>query len=157
LIEDGSEEKVEPKVKGAGEIDVRSFTRGLNSAISLEVKGSQTAEHMSGKAGAIIKSEMPSDMYEILVGIRKEKDLSKISQLIIDSEYEFNVSTLKAIFDDDLMATEKTSEINSRLQAIFFTDWLEGQSEDTRNEIVSTIIRFAKSESDWSAPHTIVK
>jgi hypothetical protein len=100
---------------------------------------------------------MPSDMYEILVGIRKEKDLSKISQLIIDSEYEFNVSTLKAIFDDDLMATEKTSEINSRLQAIFFTDWLEGQSEDTRNEIVSTIIRFAKSESDWSAPHTIVK
>jgi hypothetical protein len=55
------------------------------------------------------------------------------------------------------MATEKTSEINSRLQAVFFTDWLEGQSEDTRNEIVSTIIRFAKSESDWSAPHTIVK
>jgi hypothetical protein len=157
MIEDGSEEKVEPKVKGAGEIDVRSFTRGLNSAISLEVKGSQTAEHMSGKAGAIIKSEMPSDMYQILVGIRKEKDLSKISQLIIDSEYQFKVPQLKAIFDNDLMATEKTSEINSRLQAVFFTDWLEGQSEDTRNEIVSTIIRFAKSESDWSAPHTIVK
>jgi hypothetical protein len=155
LIEDGSEEKVEPKVKGAGEIDVRSFTKGLNSAISLEVKGSQTAEHMSGKAGAIIKSEMPSDMYKYLVGIRKEKDLNEISKLI--SSYEFKVPQLKSIFDNDLTAPEKTPEINSRLQAIFFTDWLEHQDEDTRNEIVSTIIRFAKSESDWSAPHTIVK
>ncbi len=155
LIEDGAEEKVEPKIKGAGEIDVRAFTRGLNSAISLEVKGSQTAEHMSGKAGAIIKSEMPDDMYKYLIGIRKEKDLNEISKLM--SGYVFKVPQLKSIFDDDLMATEKTSEINSRLQAVFFTDWLEGQSEDVKNDIVSTIIRFAKSESDWSAPHTIVK
>jgi len=155
MIEDGSEDKVEPKIIGAGEIDVRSFTRGLNTSISLEVKGSKNSEHMSGKAGAIIKSEMSPQMYEYLIKIRKEKDLNEISNLM--KTYTFNVDYLKSIFYEDLKSTEKTPEINSRLQAIFFTDWLDGQDEDTKNDIISTIIRFAKSESDWSAPHTIVK
>jgi hypothetical protein len=44
------------------------------------------------------------------------------------------------------------------MQAVFFTDWLESlNDDDLKDEIVSDIIRFAKSESNWSAPHILVK
>jgi hypothetical protein len=168
LIEDGAEEKVEPQIKGAGEIDVRTFVTGLEQAISLEVKGSSKAEHMSGKAGALIKFELNKNFtiqitgkdvsinpYTILTYIRKSKDLENLKEYM-DQNYEFTKAELKTIFYNDL-TKEKDSAINSRLQAIFFTDFVERLPEDDRNHIVSSIIRFAKSESDWSAPHTIVK
>lgn len=168
LIEDGSEEKVEPEIKGAGEIDVRTFMQGIDKAISLEVKGSSKAEHMSGKAGALIKFELNKNFtisivgkettinpYTILTYIRKTKELEDIREYM-DKNYEFVKDELKNIFYGDL-SKEKDSAINSRLQAIFFTDFVERLPEDDRNHIVSSIIRFAKSESDWSAPHTIVK
>jgi hypothetical protein len=168
LIEDGSEEKVEPEIKGAGEIDVRTFQQGTDKSISLEVKGSKSAEHMSGKAGALIKFELNKNFtiqiagkdvvinpYTILTYIRKSKDLENLKEYM-DENYEFIKDELKTIFYKDL-SKEKDSAINSRLQAIFFTDFIERLPEDDRNHIVSSIIRFAKSESDWSAPHTIVK
>lgn len=168
LIEDGSEEKVEPQIKGAGEIDVRTFVTGLDQAISLEVKGSSKAEHMSGKAGALIKYELNKNFtiqivgkeivinpYTILTRIRKSKDLENLKEYM-DENYEFVEVELKNIFYNDL-SKEKDSAINSRLQAVFFTDFIERLPEDERDSIVSSIIRFAKSESDWSAPHTIVK
>ena len=120
------------------------------------------------KSGSIIKFELNKNFtiqitgkdvsinpYTILTYIRKSKDLENLKEYM-DQNYEFTKAELKTIFYNDL-TKEKDSAINSRLQAIFFTDFVERLPEDDRNHIVSSIIRFAKSESDWSAPHTIVK
>ena len=74
----------------------------------------------------------------------------------VENNYTFTKSDLKVIFEKDL-ESPKNGQSNSRMQAIIFTDWLESLSKKTRNEVVSGIIRYAKSESNWSAPHLLLK
>jgi hypothetical protein len=141
--------------EGKGEIDVRTFDTGKNTPISMEVKGSLTSQHMSGKAGSYIKFIMPTDKYEILEFIRKN-DTGAIKTHIDGKNYEFKKPDLKTIFEKDLQSP-KNQQSNSRMQAIIFTDWLESLPKDKINEIVSSIIKYAKSESNWSAPHLLLK
>ena len=141
---------------GSGVVDVRTFDTKKNSPISMEVKGSKKSEHMSGKAGSYIKHVMPEKYYNMLVYIQKTMDVDDIKDYI-ESNYQFTNSDLSAIFFSDL-TNPKNDYTNSRLQAVFFTDWFESiGDEDEKNEILGDIIRFAKSESEWSAPHLIVK
>jgi hypothetical protein len=141
--------------EGKGEIDVRTFDTGKNTPISMEVKGSLTSQHMSGKAGSYIKFIMPTDKYEILEFIRKN-DTGAIKTHIDGKKYEFKKPDLKTIFEKDLQSP-KNQQSNSRMQAIIFTDWLESLPKEKINEIVSSIIKYAKSESNWSAPHLLLK
>ena len=139
---------------GSGEIDVRTFDTSKNTPISMEVKGSLTSQHMSGKAGSYIKFVMPPNKYKVLEFIRKN-DTDDI-KTFIEGNYEFIKPDLKTIFEKDL-ESPKTGQSNSRMQAIIFTDWLESLSKEKRNEIVSSVIKYAKSESSWSAPHLLLK
>lgn len=139
---------------GGGEIDVRTFDTDTKSAISAEVKGSTASQHMSGKAGSYIKFVMPDDKYKVLELIRKNS-VDNI-KTYVENNYTFTKSDLKDIFEKDL-ETPKTGQSNSRMQAIIFTDWLESLPKKTRNEVVSGIIKYAKSESNWSAPHLLLK
>ena len=141
-------------VIGSGEIDVRTFDTSKNTPISMEVKGSLTSQHMSGKAGSYIKFIMPTNKYAVLEFIRKN-DTDDI-KTFIEGNYEFIKPDLKTIFEKDL-ESPKTGQSNSRMQAIIFTDWLESLSKEKRNEIVSSVIKYAKSESSWSAPHLLLK
>ena len=141
-------------VIGSGEIDVRTFDTSKNTPISMEVKGSLTSQHMSGKAGSYIKFIMPTNKYAVLEFIRKN-DTDDIKSFI-EGNYEFIKPDLKTIFEKDL-ESPKTGQSNSRMQAIIFTDWLESLSKEKRNEIVSSVIKYAKSESSWSAPHLLLK
>ena len=141
-------------VIGSGEIDVRTFDTSKNTPISMEVKGSLTSQHMSGKAGSYIKFIMPTNKYAALEFIRKN-DTDDI-KTFIEGNYEFIKPDLKTIFEKDL-ESPKTGQSNSRMQAIIFTDWLESLSKEKRNEIVSSVIKYAKSESSWSAPHLLLK
>ena len=43
------------------------------------------------------------------------------------------------------------------MQATIFLNWLLSLEPESQNKVVSDIIRFAKSESDWSSAHLIVK
>jgi hypothetical protein len=139
---------------GGGEIDVRTFDTDTKSAISAEVKGSTASQHMSGKAGSYIKFVMPDDKYKVLEFIRKN-NVDDIKEFV-ENNYTFTKSDLKVIFEKDL-ESPKNGQSNSRMQAIIFTDWLESLPKKTRNEVVSGIIRYAKSESNWSAPHLLLK
>ena len=139
---------------GSGEIDVRTFDTNKNTPISMEVKGSLTSQHMSGKAGSYIKFIMPTNKYKVLEFIRKN-DTDDI-KTFIEGNYEFIKPDLKTIFEKDL-ESPKNQQSNSRMQAIIFTDWLESLSKEKRNEIVSSVIKYAKSESNWSAPHLLLK
>jgi hypothetical protein len=141
-------------VLGFGEIDVRTFDSDTKSPISAEVKGSLKSQHMSGKAGSYIKFIMPDDKYKILEFIRKN-NVDDIKSFIEDN-YTFTKNDLKLIFDKDL-ESPKTGQSNSRMQAIIFTDWIESLPKEKKNEVVSSIIRYAKSESNWSAPHLLLK
>ena len=141
-------------VIGSGEIDVRTFDTSKNTPISMEVKGSLTSQHMSGKAGSYIKFIMPTNKYAVLEFIRKN-DTDDI-KTFIEGNYEFIKPDLKTIFEKYL-ESPKTGQSNSRMQAIIFTDWLESLSKEKRNEIVSSVIKYAKSESSWSAPHLLLK
>jgi hypothetical protein len=141
-------------VIGSGEIDVRTFDTGKNTAISMEVKGSLTSQHMSGKAGSYIKFIMPPDKYKVLDFIRKN-DTDNIKTFIEDN-YSFIKPDLKDIFEKDL-ESPKDGKSNSRMQAIIFTDWLESLPKEKRGEIVSSVVKYAKSESNWSAPHLLLK
>jgi hypothetical protein len=141
-------------VIGGGEIDVRTFDTDTKSPISAEVKGSTASQHMSGKAGSYIKFVMPVDKYKVLEFIRKN-NVDDIKEFV-ENNYTFTKSDLKVIFEKDL-ESPKNGQSNSRMQAIIFTDWLESLSKKTRNEVVSGIIRYAKSESNWSAPHLLLK
>ena len=144
---------------GAGEIDIRTFDTDKKSPISMEVKGSVTSQHMSGKAGAYIKFVMPSERYKILDFIRKN-EVEDIKKYLEDINYTFTKDDLKLIFEEDL-ESPKSGQSNSRMQAIIFTDWLESIENDAngkkKSKIITEIIRFAKSESDWSAPHLLLK
>lgn len=141
-------------VIGSGEIDVRTFDTSKNTPISMEVKGSLTSQHMSGKAGSYIKFIMPTNKYAVLEFIRKNN--TDDIKTFIEGNYEFIKPDLKTIFEKDL-ESPKTGQSNSRMQAIIFTDWLESLSKEKRNEIVSSVIKYAKSESSWSAPHLLLK
>lgn len=145
------------KKVGEGEIDVRTFSTDIKAPISMEVKGSKTAGHVSGKAGSYIKYVMPPKYYEILTYIQQQSDTQKIKKYMIGKKYEFGKKDLEELFYSDT-SSPKTNSSNSRMQAIFFTDWLESLTDtELKDEIVSDIIRFAKSESNWSAPHLLVK
>ena len=98
---------------------------------------------------------MPPNRYKILEFIRKN-EVEDISNYLIDNGYTFSDEDLKEIFEKDL-ESPKNGQSNSRMQAIIFTDWLESLSKNTRNEVVSGIIKYAKSESNWSAPHLLLK
>lgn len=100
---------------------------------------------------------MPPEYYEMLTYIQRQSDTQKIKDYMIEKKYEFTREDLEEIFYSDT-DSPKTNTSNSRMQAIFFTDWLESlEDEDLKDEIISDIIRFAKSESNWSAPHLLVK
>ena len=142
-------------VIGSGEIDVRTFDTSKSTPISMEVKGSLTSQHMSGKAGSYIKFIMPTNKYAVLEFIRKN-DTDAIKKFIEESKYEFIKPDLKTIFEKDL-ESPKSQQSNSRMQALIFTDWLESLPKEKINEIVSSIIKYAKSESNWSAPHLLLK
>ena len=141
-------------ILGFGEIDVRTFNNDTKSSISAEVKGSMLNQHMSGKAGAYIKFIMPEDKYSVLEFIRKN-DVDNIKKYV-ENNYKFTELDLKDIFEKDL-ESPKNGQSNSRMQAIIFTDWLESLYKDKRDEVVSGIIKYAKAESNWSAPHLILK
>lgn len=138
-----------------GEIQIRTFDTGLTSPISIEVKGSKKSQHMSGKAGSLISSIVPSDRYRLIEEVRKEKDLEKIK--VIVENYQFSSKDLRTVFYNDLNADRKTQEINSRLQSCLLIDWLMSVDITQRNRFVATIVKFAKSESIWSAPHIVLK
>jgi hypothetical protein len=141
---------------GEGEIDVRTFSDDKKAPISMEVRGSKKSGHMSGKAGSYIKFIMPKEDYNILEYIQKELDVDNIKKFM-DENYKFTKEDLKLLFYTDL-ESPKSNSSNSRMQAIYFTDWLESLEDETlKDEIVSDIVRFAKSESNWSAPHLLVK
>lgn len=141
---------------GEGEIDIRTFSDDKKAPISMEVRGSKKSGHMSGKAGSYIKFIMPKEDYDILEFIQKESDTSVIKSYM-DENYRFTKDDLKTLFYNDL-ENPKSNASNSRMQAIYFTDWLESLSDESlKDEIVSDIVRFAKSESNWSAPHLLVK
>ena len=98
---------------------------------------------------------MPTNKYAVLEFIRKN-DTDVIKKFIEEGKYEFIKPDLKTIFEKDL-ESPKTQQSNSRMQAIIFTDWLESLPKEKINEIVSSIIKYAKSESNWSAPHLLLK
>jgi hypothetical protein len=143
---------------GEGQIEVRTPDTKTNSPISLEVTGSKTSEHKSGRAGSYIKFVMKDD-YDLLNYIQKFSTTDGNCEELAEyfkSKYNFKNPDLEKIFYDDCKLP-KTAYSNSRMQAVYFVDWLEKQDEKECDEIISQIIRFAKSESDWSAPHYVVK
>ena len=150
-------------IKGNGKIDFRTFDTKINSGLGIEVKGSVESSHVSGKAGAILKYILPEDVYYNIDFIKKEKDIFKITEKfrpsLLDLEgpdYEFYDKQVEFVFLDDL-EKRKNSDTNSRMQAAIFFDWFLKQQKQKQDSIVSDIIRFAKSESDWSSPHLILK
>jgi len=146
-----------------GKIELRTFEARINSSLCIEVKGSLTSEHMSGKAGALIDHLVPENISKDIEFIRKEADILKIIEKfrpsLIDAtgpDYDFKDDDLEDAFLEDLEKV-KTQQSNSRMQAVIFLNWLLTLSRESQNKVVSDIIRFAKSESDWSSAHLIVK
>ena len=155
--------------KGAG-IDCRTFSSSNSSSISLEVKGKKGSGYVSGKAGSIINHLMPDDYYRIKDIVRREKSKETLRKVLnIDFDRIGKDKTykpvflpenekLKEVFLKDLEGDDiKNSAENSRLQTVVFLDWLLSLSEEERNSIITTIVRYAKSESLWSAPHIVLK
>jgi hypothetical protein len=138
-----------------GELQLRTFDTSPVSAISVEVKGSKKAQHMSGKAGSLLSTVVPNQWYSLIEKIRKEKDMKKIKEIL--STHNFHSPDLTKLVKVDLESETKTQEINSRLQSYLVLDWLLSESSVKRNRFVSTIVKFAKSESLWSSPHLVVK
>ena len=65
---------------------------------------------------------------------------------------------LRKVFIEDLKGDDpKNSNENSRLQSVVFIDWLLSLNKDERDSIITDIVRYAKSESLWSAPHIVLK
>ena len=119
---------------------------------------------MSGKAGALINYLVPENISKDIDFIRKNSDILKIIEKFMPSligattgkDYEFKDKDLESVFLQDLEKV-KTQQSNSRMQATIFLNWLLSLEQESQNKVVSDIIRFAKSESDWSAAHLIVK
>jgi hypothetical protein len=138
-----------------GELHIRTFDTGLTSAISVEVKGSKKAQHMSGKAGSLLSTIVPSNIFSVMEKFRKEKDIDNIREII--NSHNFISQEVKDLVYADLESDKKTQEMNSRIQALLLVDWLLSIDPISRNRFVSTIVKFAKSESIWSAPHLVLK
>ncbi len=138
-----------------GELQFRTFDTSPVSAISVEVKGSKKAQHMSGKAGSLLSTIVPSQWYSLMEKVRKEKDMEKIKEIL--STHDFHSPDINNLVKIDLKSETKTQEINSRLQSYLVLDWLLSESSVKRNRFVSTIVKFAKSESLWSSPHLVIK
>jgi len=140
---------------GSG-IDCRTFDSNKTSNISLELKSK--GGYVSGKAGSMINHLMPDDLYEIKEFIRKEKDKSEIRRYLDSKGFVVENEYLDGIFNQDLSGDgEKTNAENSRLQSIVFIDWLYNLPQERRDDYITQIVDFAKSESIWSAPHLVVK
>ena len=162
--------------KGAG-IDCRTFNSSNSSSISLEVRGKKGAGYVSGKAGSIINHLLPDDFYRIKDILRREKSKDTLRLALnidfdrMDKDENYKPvylpkdEKLKKVFLDDLKGDGvKNSAENSRLQTVVFLDWLLSLSDKSgedklseRDEVITTIIRYAKSESLWSAPHLVLK
>jgi hypothetical protein len=155
--------KISDKKPFFGKIDLRTFETQINSSLCIEVKGSLKSQHMSGKAGALINYLVPEKISKDLEFIRKETDILKIMDKFMPSltettgdDYKFYDEDLKSVFLQDLEKV-KTQQSNSRMQAVIFLNWILSLPQKSQNKVVTDIIRFAKSESDWSAAHLIVK
>ena len=148
---------------GSGKIDLRTFETQINSNLCIEVKGSLKSQHMSGKAGALINYLVPEKISKDIEFIKDEEDILKIMKKFMPSlsgssrkDYKFHNSDLEYAFKEDIKHP-KTQESNSRMQAVIFSNWISSLPQKSQNRIITDIIRFAKSESDWSATHLIVK
>lgn len=154
--------------KGIGNIDIRTFTTNPKAGISLEIKGSKKSEHMSGKAGAIIKAIVDKNSYEIINGIKNSTSKSEIKEIIKGYEFYDYGSYINGVsikdgeieeeFYELLEGDDKLKHIeNSRLQSLIVVNNLLKLSNEDRSKIISKIVNFGKSQSEWSAPHLLVK
>jgi len=147
------------KFVGGSTIDCRTFDTKNTSSVYLEVRGSKKAKHMSGKAGKILEDLMDPVYWEAKEFARKTTNKSKLRDYF--SDFHFQNEDLKDIFFDDLRGSVKTAEQNSRLQSIIIVEWLEwlcaSGGQQHANNVISQVVRYARSESDWSAPHLVVK
>ncbi len=142
---------------GNSEIHCRTFDATNKSSISLEVKGSKKAKHMSGKAGSILESIMPSNYYKIIEFIRLSTDKDDILRYIDTQGFQLR-RDLNDIFYNDINDGDiKTPNQNSRLQSVIVLQWISSLNPQQANSVITKIVRFAKSESSWSAPHLIAK
>jgi hypothetical protein len=155
--------------EGSG-IDCRTFDTNNKSSISLEVKGKKGSGYVSGKAGSIINYLLPDKYLDIKNKIRSttsKEELRKLLGIDFDEIQKGNISNetylpgnekLRKVFIEDLKGDNpKNSNENSRLQSVVFIDWLLSLNKDERDSIITTVIRYAKSESLWSAPHIVLK
>ena len=147
------------KFVGGSTIDCRTFDTKNTSSVYLEVRGSKKAKHMSGKAGSILKDLMDPVYWEAKEFARTTTNKAKLREYF--SEFNFYNNDLADIFFDDLEGTVKTPEQNSRIQSILIVEWLEWLcatgGQNVANDFISQVVRYARSESDWSAPHLVVK
>lgn len=138
-----------------GQIHCRTFDTTNKSGISLEVKGSKKSEHMSGKAGSILQTLMLPELFDLKERIRLAVDKKEISEMM--KGFDFSNPDLKKIFEFDLKdGVKKSANQNSRMQSIIVIEWLESLSDKDADNMISKIIKFAKSESVWSAAHLLV-
>jgi len=101
---------------------------------------------------------MPDNLYQIKEFIRKKKDKSEIREYLVGEMFVVENDYLSGIFNQDLSGDgEKSNAENSRLQSIVFIDWLYNLPQEIRDDYITKIVDFAKSESIWSAPHLVVK
>jgi hypothetical protein len=144
--------------KGSG-IDIRTFDSSNKSSIQIEVKGTPGSGYVSGKAGSMINHLLPDDLREKKEIIRKGVDKEEIRKsLEKEGGITINNKKLKLIFNEDISGDGLLlNNENSRLQSIIFIDWLLSLSTNNRNSAISEIVKFAKSESVWSAPHLVLK
>lgn len=145
------------KFQGNSEIQCRTFDTKNTSNVSLEVKGSSQAKHMSGKAGSVLEKVMPPDIYKIKEFVRTSTNKREIESYI-EENFDFYNQELMDIFYEDINSGRvKTGDQNSRMQSVIILEWIERLRLSERNQIISKIIKFAKSESSWSAPHLLAK
>lgn len=155
--------------KGSG-IDCRTFDSSTSSSISLEVKGKKGGGYVSGKAGSMINYLLPPDILKVKEIVRKNKSKSDIrkklnidfNRIDRDPTYRANYlptnDRLRKVFLEDLSDdNDKNGYENSRLQSVIFLDWLTNLPEEDRDDTITDLIRFAKSESLWAAPHIVLK
>jgi hypothetical protein len=145
------------KFEGNSEIQCRTFDTLNNSNISLEIKGSSKAKHMSGKAGSVLASVMPKKYYEVKEFIRTSTSKKEISSFIEENFDFYNQELMDVFYNDISSGSRKTSDQNSRMQSIIVLEWIESLRLSERNQAISKIIKFAKSESSWSSPHLLAK
>jgi len=161
--------KLDEWKEGSG-IDCRTFDTNNKSSISLEVKGKKGSGYVSGKAGSIINYLLPDKYLDIKNKIRSttsKEELRKLLGIDFDEIQKGNINNetylpgnekLRKVFIEDLKGDDpKNSNENSRLQSVVFIDWLLSLNKDERDSIITDIVRYAKSESLWSAPHIVLK